>query len=203
MELNNFLEYVRQMTDEDLAYIYSKQGEYAEEYIATVEEELIIRGYDPSKFNLWETGQQLLLKQKTDFELLELLNNKKSLYAPDFVRMEIENRQLTEDILSDRYILQGMQGNTVVMIVLAVAGVVIFPVCRIIFRFHSPALSGSVMALIAFIMSAYYCAAYKRLSSGKTVKKYNRKTRGVAEIVLIIMSIIILFNIGLGLMVIL
>ena len=192
MENDDFLLLVKKMSDEELILVYPQRNEYAEDYIAVIEEELVIRGYDPNELSSLEFAQQQILKQKKDTDLFELLENKKSVYPTDFIRQEIERRGLAVSNLEENYYSQGKRGSIALLIGLPVVGSVIIPIIWLIMGERK---SGSLLSLIAFIMAIYYLVASKRLSTGQKVKKYDEKTRNVSLVLLFIMAILIIVNV--------
>ena len=184
MENDDFLLLVKKMSDEELMLVYPKRNEYAEDNVAVIEEELVIRGYDPNEFSSLESAQQQLLKQKKDSDLFELLNNKESVYSTDFVKQEIERRELTVSKLEEDYYSQGKRGNIALLIGLPLVGSVIIPIIGL---GAGKQMSGSVLTLIALVMAINHLVSSKRLSTGEKVKKYDEKTRKIALVLLIIM----------------
>jgi len=192
MENDDFLLLVKKMSDEELILLYPKRNEYAEDYIAVIEEELVIRGYDPNEFSSLEFAQQQVLKQKKDTDLFELLESKETVFSKDFIRQEIERRELTVSKLEEDYYSQGKRGSIALLIGLPIVGSVIIP---IIWLMLGERKSGSVLTLIAFIMAIYYLVASKKLSTGQRVKKYDEKTRNISLVLLLIMVVLIVINI--------
>ena len=167
MENSDFLFLIKQMSNEELIMAYLKRNEYAEEYVVAIEEEFIIRGYDPNEFTSLRAAQQQFLKQKKDFDLFELLNDKESEYPTDLIKQEIECRQLTVSQLEDDFYLKGKQGNLALLVGIPVVGLIIS-----ILKLSG---IGNILLWISFIMAIYYLVASKKLSTGRKVNKYDEK----------------------------
>ncbi len=116
---SDFLNRIKNQTEEKLISIYLQKDGYQPAFIDLVIEELKNRGFNPSELSSFEVAQNILVKKKTDEELIEIYTN------PDdnenelvnLAEMEIENRNLPihsineEKAENEKSFKEGKQGD--------------------------------------------------------------------------------------------
>ena len=168
-------------TDEELVFSYFKKGDYQPIFIDLVIEELKNRGYNPSELSSYKVAQTILIKKKTDNELIKIYTNPDD-YKKELVNLskkEIENRKLPIDSINaektknEILFREEEQGS--------------YTAAGYIF--------GIIGGIIGIIIGCQYMLSKHENINGDKFYRYNKSTRKHGKIILILSVVTIIFTI--------